>query len=369
MVLAPHPDDESLATAGILQRACALGAETRVLFVTDGENNPWPQRALEWRWRITEADRARWGMRRRAEALSALSCLGVPRESVRFLGYPDQGLCDLLMTDPDPLLDNLVREIASWKPSILVDPVPADRHPDHGALAVLTDFALAQPALKDVTLTHLRYFVHGSLRGAPDRLVRALHLTAPEQDRKRHAILKHRSQLLLGGHRNLRFARSEECYLPVTRSKALDACHNITMCRLDRRSLHLTIGKSRRLGIGPQVIQLAIVIEDGLTIRVDVPVPARNELVPARNASTGGRIADGRFTKTRTETQLALSLPPNAPARMAYVKLDRPSERRLGFFDSVGWRSVPVAPTQHQAEVEGAAPRAIAVEPYEVAVP
>src|SRR5882672_10265920 len=71
MVLAPHPDDESLAAAGILQRACALGARTRVLFVTDGENNPWAQRAVELRWRIGAADRSRWGMRRRAEALSA----------------------------------------------------------------------------------------------------------------------------------------------------------------------------------------------------------------------------------------------------------------------------------------------------------
>jgi len=373
MVLAPHPDDESLATAGILQRACALGAETRVLFVTDGENNPWPQRALEWRWRILAADRSRWGMRRRGEALSALACLNVPLQSVRFLGYPDQGICDLLMTDPDPLLGDLVMEIASWQPSILVDPVPADQHPDHGALAVFTDFALARPALKkaleSVALVRLRYLVHGSLRGMPDGLVRSLHLTVPEQDRKRHAILRHRSQLPLGGPSILRFARPEERYLSYAHPKVLDGSHNVTMCRLNRRGLQLTIGKARRVGIGPLVIKLAFVSDEGFTTRVDILVPPRSETAPARRAATGEQVATGLFTKTRTETRLFLPLAPNAPAKMAYVKLDRPSERRLGFFDSVGWRTVPVAPAQHQTDVEDTAPRTIAVVPHEIPVP
>jgi len=95
MVLAPHPDDESLATAGVLQRARSVGGRTRVLFLTDGENNPWAQRAVERRWRLSPADRLRWGSRRRAEAVTALSCLGLDKECARFLGYPDQGLFDL----------------------------------------------------------------------------------------------------------------------------------------------------------------------------------------------------------------------------------------------------------------------------------
>src|SRR5229473_1437708 len=92
MVLAPHPDDETLVTGGLLQQAVAAGAAVRVIFATDGDNNPWPQRVIERRWRITPADRARWGTRRRGEALAALTCLGVPTESAVFLGYPDQGL-------------------------------------------------------------------------------------------------------------------------------------------------------------------------------------------------------------------------------------------------------------------------------------
>jgi len=264
---------------------------------------------------------------------------------VRFLGYPDQGLCDLLMTNPDPLLQDLVTEIAAWRPSILIDPTPVDRHPDHGALAVLTDFALAQPALRNVRSTRLRYLVHGSLPREPGGSMPTLDLTKPEQDRKRRAILMHRSQLLLGGPGFLRFARPEERYLPVARANAKDAWHNVTMGLLNRRDLHLTIGGTRRVGIGPLVIQVAVVTEQGSTVRVDIPMPSRGEAV------------------------IPISIGPNATPRMAYVKLDRPSERRLGFFDSMGWRSVPVMPAQHRSDTEDAAPRTIAVEPHEIPVP
>src|SRR5262245_9081213 len=85
LVLAPHPDDETLATGGLLQRAIGVGGAVRVVFVTDGENNPWPQRALERRWSIGTGGRARWGARRRAETLAALGRLRVPPSSAVFL--------------------------------------------------------------------------------------------------------------------------------------------------------------------------------------------------------------------------------------------------------------------------------------------
>ena len=47
MLIAPHPDDEALACSVILQKAVRAGAAIRVVYVTDGDDNPWPQRALE----------------------------------------------------------------------------------------------------------------------------------------------------------------------------------------------------------------------------------------------------------------------------------------------------------------------------------
>ena len=111
LVLAPHPDDETLATGGLLQRAQALKTEVRVLFVTDGEDNPWAQRATEHRWRIGAADRERWGERRRGEALAALACLGVSPWQTGFLGYPDQGIHRLLVAGDGDMIETLVGEL------------------------------------------------------------------------------------------------------------------------------------------------------------------------------------------------------------------------------------------------------------------
>ena len=61
LVIAPHPDDESIAAGGLLQRAVAAGAEVRVLVVTDGDNNPWPVRYLKKKLRVTDAGYREYG--------------------------------------------------------------------------------------------------------------------------------------------------------------------------------------------------------------------------------------------------------------------------------------------------------------------
>src|SRR3954471_2440470 len=80
LVIAPHPDDESIGAGGLLQVARAAGAALRVIVLTDGDNNPWPQRWSEKRWHIGNAERARWGARRREEARAALRILGVAEQ-------------------------------------------------------------------------------------------------------------------------------------------------------------------------------------------------------------------------------------------------------------------------------------------------
>src|SRR5438132_13623871 len=90
MLIAAHPDDESLACSIVLQRAVCAGAAIRVIYATDGENNPWPQRVLESKWRLNGTDSDRWGKLRRADALAALEVLGVNASEVSLLGLPDQ---------------------------------------------------------------------------------------------------------------------------------------------------------------------------------------------------------------------------------------------------------------------------------------
>jgi LmbE family N-acetylglucosaminyl deacetylase len=137
MLLAPHPDDEALACSIILQRAVRANAAICVVYVTDGDNNPWPQRVLQRKWRITAADRKAWGKLRRSEALAALRVLGVRASDVRFLALPDQGLTDLLRHNCRSALDLLRTIITNWSPTDLLVPSILDTHPDHSALGVM----------------------------------------------------------------------------------------------------------------------------------------------------------------------------------------------------------------------------------------
>jgi len=99
LLIAAHPDDEALGCSIVLQRAVRAGASVQVVYATDGENNPWPQRLIARKWRLDARDRKRWGRLRRIEALKALSVLGVAASNARFLGWPDQGLTNLLASN------------------------------------------------------------------------------------------------------------------------------------------------------------------------------------------------------------------------------------------------------------------------------
>src|SRR5262249_44317078 len=115
LVVAPHPDDETLATGGLLQRSIAAGGAVRGVFVTDGENNPWPPRAGERRGRLGANARTRWAERRRGETLEALACLGVPASSAAFLHFPDQGLTAILLAGGGSLVRALITELRTWQ--------------------------------------------------------------------------------------------------------------------------------------------------------------------------------------------------------------------------------------------------------------
>lgn len=83
LVVAPHPDDESIATGELIQQVRLAGGEVQILLLTNGDNNPWPQRWVERRVRIGLDERRRWGERRRTEVGEALVRLGVDAQALR----------------------------------------------------------------------------------------------------------------------------------------------------------------------------------------------------------------------------------------------------------------------------------------------
>ena len=210
MVLAPHPDDEALGTGGLIQKARAAGAQIRVTFNTDGDNNPWPQRYVERRWFINEAGRQRWGAQRRGEALNSIRTLGLNEHDASFMGFPDAGLLGLWKRRNDKVLEAFVSALQDWKPTHLVVPSSRDGHSDHRGV-----FAFAMEALRITKLQPAlySYLIHPRFFDRETTGIK-LRLSAAEQATKLAAILCHQSQMHLSRKRFVRYAKAEEIITP-----------------------------------------------------------------------------------------------------------------------------------------------------------
>ncbi|HUK55756.1 MAG TPA: glycosyltransferase [Nitrospiria bacterium] len=340
MVLAPHPDDETLAAGGLLQIAIAAGAPVRVIFVTDGENNPWPQRALERRWRIGPDERIRWGRRRRAEVRSAFAVLGVPEDNAVFLGYPDQGLTPLLMSGRNDLVTALTREIEAWRPTKLAIPSELDGHPDHSAFAVLASFALARLTPDRSGLMPIRYLIHCPRSRPPERSGFLLPVAPSVRARKREAILRYASQLLLSRRRFLSYAADHERFMAAADPIDRDDAHPVRFAAVENKTLRLKWAMRMRPTLrGRAVLYLAGDDPSGRALRLSIALPRRPAgVADVRDGVSGAVIACARLygNRRRGEVLLPLSLFP--PVQKMFVKL----ESRPGFFDEAGWREVPI---------------------------
>lgn len=213
LVVAPHPDDETIATGLLLQQVRAVGGEVQILLLTAGDNNPWPQRWLERRLLIRAPDRQRWGRRRHAEVLQALKVLDVPWQSLHTLDLPDMGITDCLLRPGSAAVDAVAAVIGQFRPTLIAAPALTDLHPDHGAAHVLVRQALSRQRHPPPVLT---YLVHGRTLGVSSVEIGG---SIEQRSNKRAALMAHQSQLALSGRRMLRLAERPECYdwLPTRR--------------------------------------------------------------------------------------------------------------------------------------------------------
>ena len=181
----------------------AARGDVHVLFITDGENNPWPQRFIERKFFLEAGDRAKWGSMRRREALCSLARLGVGESSATFLAFPDQQIAKLARARDTRLRDALRSVVEKVQPTLIVSPSSFDMHSDHRAIAYFAH--KAAPAAVIAT-----YVVHGA--GSAKRLACQIELSEVEQRRKREAIECHISQLTLSRERFLSYARQTESF-------------------------------------------------------------------------------------------------------------------------------------------------------------
>ncbi len=333
LVVAPHPDDETLATGGMIQRAAALGAPVRVVFVTDGDKNPWAQRAFEHRISVGAADQARFGARRRREALEALARLGQNASCARFLGEPDQGLTGLLLRAPAAAAATLRSEIALWRPTLIAGPSPADLHPDHSATAALLALALDHPEQAGTVPRRLCYTIHNpDLRSQADATV-ALTLSPEELKRKRDAIACHRTQAILRGPWLRSFASQEERFHPADATKPF-AAHPVSVTALSAGGVELRVtGRARPRAFGAPTLHIIVAGPDD-TYRSLSVAPARPGAPPIALDLLTGEAVPLDIVRSAGTARVALPAGLVAPGSLVLVKL----ARRWGFFDEAGWR-------------------------------
>ena len=165
LVIAPHPDDETLCCAGYLQQALASGAQVAVVWITAGDSFEIDAIVTEHTLRPRGAGLERLGVRRIAEAHAAADLLGVPRRQQYVLGFPDRDLRALTYgprtavlrsrytgvsavpyaeaLDPGAvysgaqLRHDLQQVIDRFAPTIVLAAAPQDRHADHSASGAL----------------------------------------------------------------------------------------------------------------------------------------------------------------------------------------------------------------------------------------
>jgi LmbE family N-acetylglucosaminyl deacetylase len=127
LVLAPHPDDESIGCGGTLAKWRDAGWPAKVLFLTDGRLGSRDLRAMDPSDpKRGHAQQALIETRQR-EAKCALRILGVQEHT--FAAIPDGEL----WRHTDQATEIIARAIDDDQPDLLMLPFLTDRHPDHAA--------------------------------------------------------------------------------------------------------------------------------------------------------------------------------------------------------------------------------------------
>jgi LmbE family N-acetylglucosaminyl deacetylase len=191
MVVAPHPDDESLGCGGAIAHLVDLKIEVSVAFVSDGtKSHPNSRRYPSLDLRTL----------REAEARAALSTLGMDTGNGRitFFGLPDAAVPDLGSDDFDSAVDRAVAYCEKRAPETLLLPWRRDPHCDHRASRSI--FLAASRQLSRPPRI-LEYPIWAYESANPDDLPVWGEVIARRMDvagvlsRKRAAIAAHRSQL------------------------------------------------------------------------------------------------------------------------------------------------------------------------------
>jgi LmbE family N-acetylglucosaminyl deacetylase len=192
LVFAPHNDDETLGQGGVIANAVKNGKEVRVVVATNGDGYTFATMEEFRKLFPTGQDYIKMGNVRQQESINALNVLGLKKEKILFLSYPDRGSPSLWMdnwkcstpykspfTDTtrsayaqtynpisqycgEDFLADVQSNIHDFQPDLILYPHPEDVHPDHWGLSNFVQLALkmeqlTQPEYKP---DYFAYLVH-----------------------------------------------------------------------------------------------------------------------------------------------------------------------------------------------------------------
>lgn len=180
VVVAAHPDDESLGAGGLLARADRAGWVVEVVAATDGGASH-PDSPTHTPERLAAI--------RRGELQDAVAA-AAPDARVRSLGLPDGGLAG----HEDHLARTLVDLVGDGRRTLLVAPWRRDAHPDHEAAGRAAATAAARTGAR--LLEYPVWFWHwGDPEDAPWTDLRSHTLADADRDARERAQAAHRSQV------------------------------------------------------------------------------------------------------------------------------------------------------------------------------
>lgn len=237
LVIAPHPDDESLAPGGLVATALAQGKQVKVVVITAGD--AYKRAALRIaKGTLTPAVYVRLGEIRHKEVQAAVASLGLPQEDLLFLGYQDGSVNSLWDADWDythphvganghktspysfawepgavlcgaNLAKNLEQIVRDYQPTTVVSTDPTDSHHDHWATSAFTDYALNETGYTGLRLGYIVHHGHypfpwlylpSDTLAPPAPLTgigatwNTLALGAPAEQAKQRAIMQYKTQ-------------------------------------------------------------------------------------------------------------------------------------------------------------------------------
>lgn len=189
VIVAPHPDDESLGCGGLLALLANTAQRTNVLVMTDGSRSH--PGSLSY-------SSGRLAAVREQETIDALAILGVRREHAHFLRYQDTALPARRSPGFSAAVTRLRETLIPLSPDTLLVPWRRDPHGDHEATWQLVHAAAADLSRRPRWLEYPIWAWTCPDRAAAPQPTEAdawrLDI-APVAALKARAIAQHRSQL------------------------------------------------------------------------------------------------------------------------------------------------------------------------------